>query len=49
MHTGYREQKVVCVSDDSERIVVSDKKCERLQIPKPTPRIQRCNLDCSLR
>ncbi|XP_078339581.1 A disintegrin and metalloproteinase with thrombospondin motifs 9-like isoform X1 [Crassostrea virginica] len=46
---GYREQKVVCVSDDSERIVVSDKKCERLQIPKPTPRTQRCNLDCSLR
>ncbi|XP_011434412.3 A disintegrin and metalloproteinase with thrombospondin motifs 9 isoform X1 [Magallana gigas] len=46
---GYTQQSVVCVSDDEERIIVSDKKCEHFLITRPIPRIKRCNLGCTLR
>ncbi|XP_055999244.1 A disintegrin and metalloproteinase with thrombospondin motifs 9-like [Ostrea edulis] len=46
---GYRTKSVVCISDDAERTVVSDKKCERHPIPKPISRTERCNMGCTLR
>ncbi|CAC5409850.1 A disintegrin and metalloproteinase with thrombospondin motifs 4 [Mytilus coruscus] len=46
---GKRTRSAVCVSDDDNRMVVSDSKCDRLRIPKPPGQQRRCSYDCSLR
>ncbi|KAK3102112.1 hypothetical protein FSP39_008871 [Pinctada imbricata] len=46
---GRKFRKIVCVSDDEDRVTVSDKKCERLKLIKPPIIIERCNTHCTLR
>ncbi|XP_021356963.1 A disintegrin and metalloproteinase with thrombospondin motifs 9-like [Mizuhopecten yessoensis] len=46
---GEQTREVVCVSDDREHTIVSDRKCERLRLPRPPKVVQACNMNCNLR